>query len=138
MTSELRMVFRLAWRWSLASTLALTGFWSMWYAINGDVPSEHLTRWADIAIGPIWSVLAVVGRLVFAKDEQLAGVLAIVWGLSLLCALSMGLVTGFIVMGNILVVLIVITLLSVVFWLLLLGWSLLPGSKTVSRWLSGN
>lgn len=138
MDTNWRMARRLTWRWSIMSTALLAAFWSAWFLVNGSVPTEHLSRWADIAIGPIWSVAAVLIRLAFEqREDQLIVAGSIAWFLSLLCALSMGLVTGLLVMVVVVGTFTAIYLLAFMVWLLMLAWQLLPGSRAVSRWLSG-
>jgi len=72
---------KLMWRWSIVTAGIMTLFWTVWYWINGEVPTttsiflsinneDHskdifwnlpfgISRWWDILIGPIWSVALI-------------------------------------------------------------------------------
>ena len=75
-------------RWSLVSAGLIAGFWLLWYVIVGTVPnvssisigedyifelSFKISRWWDIAIGPLWSTVFVlfVSNKRIQQDEDL-------------------------------------------------------------------
>ena len=135
---------RLMWRWSLASTVAIGLFWLCWYWSTGEIPKEHLVRWADVGIGPIWSVSGVllikltIGMNDWFDDFFIPFGLFASWALGLVAALTMGIVTGLMVSGIILGI--VLTLLIGSFTLMLLVWllSLLPPVRWTASWLAGS
>ena len=76
---------RLMWRWSLISAGLIAAFWSVWYLVAGEVPvvtSIRLTpnhswempfgisRWWDILIGPIWSLVLIPLFTSEQKEEK--------------------------------------------------------------------
>jgi len=132
-----RTAFRMAWRWSLLTTAVLTAFWVGWYAINGSVPTEHVTRWADIAIGPIWSCTGILIGTLVMREDQLMALGAVIWLLSLALALWAGIVSGLMLMAALVAFFGLLYLVVLAAWILLLAGSLLPGTKRLSRWLAG-
>ena len=64
----------LMWRWSLVSAALIALFWTVWYLVKGCVPESSLitsvhvwsinlsfsvSRWTDVLIGPMWSIILV-------------------------------------------------------------------------------
>ena len=114
--------FNLMWRWSVISAGLIALFWTIWaLASHGHVPvvtALNLTdttslklpfaisRWWDVAIGPIWSLLLIAiftsQKLRKNKDWVLGLVSSLVFGLisgliiGLISSLTFGLISGLI------------------------------------------
>ena len=101
----------LVWRWSFITALTITGFWTLWYFINGQVPvvtdikmTEEwilklpfgISRWWDILIGPIWSIIIIslFANQRVRKDKDLIFFLVAGLGFGLVAGLSFGLGFG--------------------------------------------
>ena len=154
-------------RWSLLSAAAIGLFWLIYYFIAGEVPVVEeiqmtlewtfvlpfgVSRWWDVAIGPIWSVMLVliftnenvkkddlVGGLVFG----LVGGLVFGLGFGLVFGLGFGLVGGLV--GGLVLGLVFGLVLGLGFGLVFgLGFGIFFGIKNikpaayyrVGRWLS--
>jgi hypothetical protein len=107
--------YTLMWRWSLITAGAIALFWTVWYLCAGSVPVVDsvkmssnwtlelpfkISRWWDVLIGPIWSVL-LISLFTSGREESkfdlvdgLAGGLVIGLGGSLAFGLLLGLAFG--------------------------------------------
>jgi len=62
-------------RWSIFSAVLIAAFWTIWYLVAGQVPAVEsikmtetwtiqlpfaMSRWWDILIGPIWSIIIIL------------------------------------------------------------------------------
>lgn len=102
---------KLMWRWSLLSAGMIVLFWFVWYLMAGSVPTISqikmtpdwtiqlpfgISRWWDILIGPIWSVLLIIiftNKKITENDDSVAG-LVVGLGVGLAFGLAFGLGAG--------------------------------------------
>lgn len=93
-------------RLSLLTAAAIAAFWLTYYLFYGFIPQEgrtcvtqfSISRWWDILIGPIFSVISVqLARYQFRKESPTPFFLAVFIIISLCAFLSHGLVAGFVI-----------------------------------------
>ena len=58
---ELERRITLSFRWALITTVITALFWTIWFLVTKNVPSDShgVSRWWDILIVPIWTVIAI-------------------------------------------------------------------------------
>jgi len=98
-------------RWSIVTTGLIALFWAIWYLVAGKVPIVTsikvsldwtcilpfgLSRWWDILIGPIWSIIGILllNSQTLKEDEDLFVGLLFGLGFGLVFGLGFGLVVG--------------------------------------------
>jgi len=101
-------------RWSIVTTGLIALFWAIWYLVAGKVPVVAsikvnldwiyilpfgLSRWWDILIGPIWSVVGILllTSQTLKEDEDLFVGLLFGLGFGLVFGLGFGIVIGLVV-----------------------------------------
>jgi hypothetical protein len=93
--------YALMWRWSLITAGAIALFWTVWYLCAGSVPviasvkmssnwtlelPFKISRWWDVLMGPIWSVLLISlftsGRIKECEESKFDLVVGLASGLA--------------------------------------------------------
>ncbi|MEX0869821.1 MAG: hypothetical protein WDZ39_00100 [Candidatus Spechtbacterales bacterium] len=92
---------KLMLRWSIFTFAAIAAFWTIWYFTAGSVPVVHeiqltesttltlpfaVSRWFDVLLGPVYSVLLIQTFYAAKKEESVDG--------DLVAGLAVGLFAG--------------------------------------------